>query len=123
MQVDFPYRVDARMRTAEASEEDHVRDLMEQVLFTNPGERVNRPDFGAGLDQLLFGPAGPAMVTTVQALAQGALQQWLSDRVRVEAVEVTFDDAVVRVTVQYSLVRNQTRQAAVFERRERRATA
>jgi phage baseplate assembly protein W len=116
MQIDFPYRVDSRMRTAEASEEDHVHDLIEQVLFTNPGERVNRPDFGAGLDQLVFGPAGSAMVTTVQALAQGALQQWLADRVRVEGVEVTVEESTLRITVRYSLVQNQQRRVAVFER-------
>jgi phage baseplate assembly protein W len=116
MQIDFPYHVDPRMRTAETSEEDHIRDLIEQVLFTNPGERVNRPSFGAGLDQLVFGPAASAMVTTVQTLAQGALQQWLSDRVRVEGVEVTVEEATLRITVQYSLVRNQERRVVVLER-------
>ncbi len=116
MQIGFPYRVDPRMRTAEASEEDHIKDLIEQILFTNPGERVNRPDFGAGLDQLVFGPAGAAMVTTVQTLAQGALQQWLSDRVRVDGVEVTADGPLLRVTVQYTLIRNQERRTAVLER-------
>jgi len=116
MQIGFPYRIDARQRTAEAGEEDHIRDLMEQVLFTNPGERVNRPDFGAGLDQLVFGPAGTEVATTVQALIQGALQQWLADRVRIEAVQVTVVEAAVTVTVQYSLVRNQQRRVAVLER-------
>ena len=116
MQIDYPYHVDDRRRTAGTSEDDHVRDLIEQILFTNPGERINRPDFGAGLDQLVFGPNGPEMGTTVQALAQGALQQWLSDRVRVESVTVAADEATLRVTVQYSLLKNLERRTAVFSR-------
>jgi len=116
MDIDHPFHVDDRRRTAQTGEEDHVRDLIEQVLFTNPGERVNRPDFGAGLDQLLFGPSSPEMASTVQMLIQGALQQWLSDRLRVEAVEVQADDATLRVLVQYTLVRSLERKTAAFQR-------
>ena len=116
MQIDYPFHADERRRTAGTSEEDHVRDLIEQVLFTNPGERVNRPDFGAGLDQLVFGPNSPEMGTTVQALAQGALQQWLADRLRVESVTVTAEEGTLTVTVQYSLLRNLDRRVAVFSR-------
>jgi len=116
MQIDHPFHVDERQRTAETGEEDHVRDLIEQVLFTNPGERVNRPDFGAGLDQLVFGPNSPEMAATVQAIAQGALQQWLADRLRVEAVEIVADGATLRITVQYTLLRNLERRRAAFQR-------
>jgi len=116
MQIDHPFHVDERRRTAEADEEDHVRDLIEQVLFTNPGERVNRPDFGAGLDQLVFGPSSPEMAATVQALAQGALQQWLADRIRVESVDIVTDGAALRITVQYALLRNLERRRAAFQR-------
>src|SRR4029077_2565197 len=98
MQIDHPFHVDDRRRTAaRTGEEDHVRDLIEQVLFTNPGERVNRPDFGAGLDQLLFGPSSPDVAATVQSLVQGALQQWLAERVRVETVEVAADGAKLTI--------------------------
>lgn len=120
MQIDHPFHVDDRRRTAETGEEDHVRDLIEQVLFTNPGERVNRPDFGAGLDQLVFGPSSPEMASTVQALVQGSLQQWLSDRLRVEAVDIRADDATLRITVRYTLLRNLERRTASFERSQPR---
>lgn len=116
MQIDHPFHIDARRRTAETGEEDHVRDLIEQVLFTNPGERVNRPDFGAGLDQLLFGPSSPEVASTVQALVQGALQQWLADRIRVETVEIVADGATLRIHVQYTLLRNLERRLAAFQR-------
>jgi phage baseplate assembly protein W len=116
MHIDHPFHVDERRRTAQAGDEDHVHDLIEQILFTSPGERVNRPDFGAGLDQLVFGPSGGEVASTVQVLVQGSLQRWLADLVRVEGVEVRADDSVLRVTVQYTLLRNLERRQAQFVR-------
>jgi uncharacterized protein len=114
--VGFPFRPDARGRTALANDEQHLRDLVEQVLFTAPGERVNRPDFGSGLHQLLFGPATPEIAATVQAVVQGALQQWLSDRLRIEAVDVESDESRLTVTVTYLPLRSQERRVLVFDR-------
>ena len=54
--LDFPYHFDGRGRTATTGRDDHIRDLIEQVLFTAPGERVMRPDFGSGLLALVFEP-------------------------------------------------------------------
>jgi phage baseplate assembly protein W len=116
MQIDHPFHIDDRRRTAETGEEDHVRDLIEQVLFTNPGERVNRPDFGAGLDRLVFGPSSQEMASTVQALVQGALQQWLADRARVESVDIVADGPALRITVRYTLLRNLERRQVSFAR-------
>jgi phage baseplate assembly protein W len=116
MNVGFPYRFDARGRTADVSDEQHVRDLIEQVLFTSPGERVNRPDFGSGLLQLVFEPAGDSLVSTVQLGVQGALQRWLDAVILVEAVDVTLEDATVRVKVRYIIRRSQTRRTDEFSR-------
>ena len=55
MNLDFPYHFDSHGRTAAIDYDAHIRDLIEQVLFTAPGERVNRPDFGSGLLRLVFG--------------------------------------------------------------------
>ena len=52
----YPYQFDARGHTATADEDAWIRGLIEQVLFTAPGERVMRPDFGCGLAQLVFAP-------------------------------------------------------------------
>ena len=101
MQVDYPYHFDGRGRTATTGRDDHVRDLIEQVLFTVPGERVNRPDFGSGLLQLTFAPLSDELATATQALVQGALQQWLGDVVAIERVEIERDDAKLSVLVQY----------------------
>ena len=52
------------------SDEDHVRDLIEQVLFTTPGERVNRPTFGSGLLQLVFAPNSDALAAATEMTVQ-----------------------------------------------------
>lgn len=116
MQIDYPFHFDTRRRTAESSHEAHIRDLIEQVLFTAPGERVNRPDFGSGLMQLVFAPNSDELAATLQFVVQGALQQWLADLIQVEAVEVHAEDSTLRVLVQYIVRRTQTRQSAEFTR-------
>ena len=116
MNYDFPFHFDDRKRTATTSDEDHIRDLIEQVLFTAPGERVNRPTFGSGLMQLVFAPNSDELAAATQFLVQGALQQWLGDLIQVESVQVDSQDASLRVTVQYVIRRSQTRQTAEFTR-------
>jgi phage baseplate assembly protein W len=111
MQIDFPFHLDSRGRTAATSEEEHVRDLIEQVLFTAPGERVNRPTFGSGLLQQVFGPNGDVIATAVQFTVQGSLQQWLGDRIQVESVVVESRDSTLAVTVVYRLRDGQRRTA------------
>lgn len=115
MNLDFPYHFDARRRTAEAGD-DHLRHLIEQVLFTAPGERVNRPDFGSSLLNLVFAPNSDQLAATTQYLVQGSLQQFLGDLIEVEAVEVVGEDAVLRVTVRYVVRRTRTTQVAEFTR-------
>ena len=116
MQIDFPFHTDNRGRTGSTDADDHVRDLIEQVLFTTPGERVNRPELGSGLLQLVFAPASPELAATTRFLVQGALQQWLADVVEVEGVEVEAGEGRVEVLVQYVIRRTQERQVARFSR-------
>jgi phage baseplate assembly protein W len=115
-QVDYPYQIDGRGRTAGAGQDEHIRDLIEQVLFTAPGERVNRPTFGSGLMQLVFAPNSDELAATTQFLAQGALQQWLGDLIQLEGVLVENVDSTLRVTVQYVVRVTQQRQVAQFTR-------
>jgi len=114
--VDFPYHVDGRGRTASANADDHLRDLIEQVLFTAPGERVMRPDFGSGLLGLVFEPGGPELVAATQHVVQGSLQQELGHLIAVESVEVTQDEGALTVEVAYVSLRTQERTAAAFSR-------
>lgn len=113
--IAFPFRIGARGRTDTSDEARHVEELIEQVLFTAPGERVNRPTFGSGLHELVFAPGGAELAQATQMLVQGALQQWMGDRVVVDAVEATSSDATLRVTVRYSLRGRGERRTATFE--------
>lgn len=115
-QIGYPYHIDARGRTAQAASDAHIRDMIEQLLFTAPGERVNRPDFGSGLLQLLFAPNSTELAAATQYLVQGGLQQWLGDLIVVENVDVQAEDSTLRVTVQYLVRRSQDRQVAEFSR-------
>jgi phage baseplate assembly protein W len=115
MNVAFPYRVDDRGRTAEAeNDEVYIRDLIEQVLFTVPGERVNRPDFGCGLLQLVFAPNSEELAATLQVLVQGALQQWLGTLLRIDEVSAASSDATFTVQVRYTVLRTQASRSASF---------
>ena len=101
MNIDFPFHVDDRRRTATTTLDDHVRDLVEQLVFTSPGERVNRPTFGAGLQQLVFAPNSVELASALQFLVQGALQQYLADLIDVSSVEVDAVDSQLVVQISY----------------------
>jgi phage baseplate assembly protein W len=116
MDIDYPYHFDGRGRTAQTTADNHIRDLIEQVLFTTPGERVNRPTFGSGVLQLVFAPNNDALAAATQVTIQGALQQWLGELILVEAVDVENDDATLRVQVRYVVRRTQERRVAKFVR-------
>lgn len=98
---DYPFHLDGRGRSATTDVDDHVRDLMRQVLFTNPGERVNRPDFGCGLKRLVFMPNSDALAAATQVTVQSALQRWLERVIQVQSVDVHADDAQLVVMVEY----------------------
>jgi hypothetical protein len=116
MPVNYPYRFDGRGRTAQSRGNDYVKDLIEQVLFTAPGERVNRPDFGSGLNQLVFEPLGDEMAATVQFTVRGALEHWLSEVIRVEDLSVTREDSRLTVTLTYLVLQTGERKIDRFSR-------
>src|SRR5579871_316989 len=111
----FPYQFDSRGRTAEAASlQDYVSQLVEQVLFTSPGERVNMPDFGSGLLQLPFAPNSVEMAAATQFSVQSALQKWLSAYVKVQSVVATAEDATVTVTVTYTPLNTDVTQVQTY---------
>lgn len=116
MQIDYPFHFDSRGRTAEANDDEHIRDMIQQVLFTSPGERVNRPTFGSGLLQLVFAPNSDALAAATQMSVQGSLQQWLGDLIEVDSVEVANIDSALHVQVRYVIRRTQESRAAEFSR-------
>jgi uncharacterized protein len=114
MNIYFPYQFDGRGRTREAAAADYVQQLVEQVLFTSPGERVNLPDFGSGLLQLPFAPNSMEMAAATQFSVQAALQKWLRNYVKVQSVQASAADATLTVTVQYSLLSTDVTQVQTF---------
>jgi uncharacterized protein len=116
MQINYPFQIDGRGRVADVDEEAHIRQMIEQVLFTIPGERVNRPDFGSGIQQLIFAPNSTELAAATEYLVQGSLEQWLGDVIEVEAVNVQSEDARLQITLQYVVRRTQDRQIVEFTR-------
>lgn len=116
MHLAYPLQFDRARRTATTDGGRHLRDLVEQVLFTVPGERVNRPDFGCGLLDLVFAGNGSVLETATQFTIQGALQRWLGELIAVDDVQVESDEAVLRVTVSYQLRHTAERRVERFER-------
>lgn len=132
--IDFPYHIDNRGRTATTEDyhkirdfnrwggtaidgyEKHIFDLIEQLLFTSPGERVNRPDFGSGLLTLIFSPNSPELAAAMQSLMQAAIQRWLGDVIEVQTLDVTSEDSTLRITVQYWLLLTGEQRTTTFER-------
>lgn len=116
MNIDYPFHFDHRGRTATTGEDDHIRDMIEQFLFTNTGERVNRPDFGSGLLQMIFAPNSPELAAALQFTVQAGLQRWLGDVIEVRAVEATSVEATLQVVVNYLVRRTQAARVATFSR-------
>ena len=114
--IAFPLRVDGRGRSAQVERDLYLRGLIEQLLFTVPGERVNRPDFGCGLMQLVFAPNSPELAVTVQALVHASLQQWLGYLLQIDEVSASSEDATLSVLVRYTVLETQEPGSAEFTR-------
>jgi phage baseplate assembly protein W len=111
--IAYPFHFDQRGKTATASDDDHIRQMIEQLLFTNAGERVNRPDFGSGILQLVFAPTSPELAAALQFTLQAALQRWLGDLIQLQALNVTSVDSTLSITINY--LRLATNQSAVLQ--------
>jgi uncharacterized protein len=116
MNIRYPFQIDHKGLTASCDNERHIKDMIEQVLFTSPGERVNRPTFGSGLMQLVFKPNSDELSATVQFLVQGALQQWLGDLIDINDVEVQNEDSSLYVRIVYTIRRTKQNQVAEFNK-------
>ena len=116
LDIAFPFRFDARGVTASAAADDHVRHMIELLLLTNPGERVNRPDFGSGLLHMVFGLNSPEVAGALQFAIQAALQGWLGDVVQVDALSVTSEDATLTVDLTYTLLNTGEQRTDRFQR-------
>jgi len=89
--------------------------MIEQFLFTSPGERVNRPDFGSGVLQLVFAPNSPELAAALQQTVRAGLQRWLGDLIEVRDLAVSSNDSVLRVELQYTPRLSGELRTATFE--------
>ena len=116
MNINFPFAVDSTGRSAASADDGHIRQMIEQLLFTSPGERVNRPDFGSDLRRLVFAPNSPELATALQFALQASLQRYLGDLIDVSALDVASDDASLHVSIQYVVRRTGVSASAQFQR-------
>ena len=118
IEVGFPFQLDTRGQAADPGYERHVRDMIEQLLFTRPGERVNRPDFGCGLLELMFSPDTQEDASVTEHLARASLQRYLGDVATVTALVVDARDTLLEIRVEYDLPGIEERRVATFELRD-----
>jgi phage baseplate assembly protein W len=116
MNIDFPFHFNSRGRTAATGESDHIRDMLEELILTSPGERVNRPDFGSGVLQMVFAPNSPELAATVQFTLQAAIQRWLGDLIDLQDLEVTASDSTLSIEVKYVIRRTNEPQTTIVTR-------
>lgn len=116
MNIYYPFQFDQQGRTATTTDARHIRDMVEQILFTVPGERVNRPDFGSGLLQMVFEPNSPELAATLQYLVQSNLNQYMGDLIQLQEVKVQNKDASLLVSVSYQIRRTQEQRTEQFRR-------
>lgn len=116
MNLDYPFHFDINGRTAATTDEDHIRDMIEELLFTTPGERVNRPDFGCGLMGMIFAPIGPEMIAALQFTVQSALNRWLGDLIDVLALDTRSEESTLTISVRYAIKRTGEQRKETFIR-------
>ena len=116
MNIDYPFHFDGRGHTASVDTDKHIQEMIEQLLFTNPGERVNRPDFGSGLQQLIFAPTSPEIAAALQFSLQATLQRWLGDLIELQRLEVSSEESKLSILIQYVVRRTQQQQTTKFIR-------
>lgn len=116
MNIDYPLHFDGRGRTAATDDNDHIREMIEQLLFTNPGERVNRPDFGSGLMQMVFAPNSPELAAALQFTLQAALQRYLGDLIDLQTLEVNAQDSTLNIVLRYVVRRTSQSRTDSFTR-------
>jgi len=116
MNIDFPFNIDGSGRTSTTDDDNHIRDLIEQLLFTSPGERVNRPDFGSGLLKMVFAPNSAELASTLQGAVQASIQRWLGDLIELKSLEVTAENSTLSLTLSYLMRRTNEIKTAEISR-------
>lgn len=108
----FPFRINDLGRTATLSGDEDIRARILQVLLTAPGERVNLPEFGCGLRDLVFDPNNDILAATTEYTIMKALETWLGDVIIVERVDVLSVEGTLQIEVVF-IRRDQMQRNAI----------
>jgi phage baseplate assembly protein W len=112
----FPFQVGDLSAPKTANRTQAIRQQLDQLLFTVPGERVNRPDFGCGVQKLVFGPASPQAARTAEYTIKVNIQKFLGTLITADAVQVTTDDATLFIDILYTVKATNEERAETFRR-------
>ena len=109
--IRFPFAINARIgRLAQENDyEEYIKQLIRQVLFTAQGERINSPDFGAGVKRLIFAPNSPATASLAQTLVYQALSTWLGTLIRTDDVQAEANNERLNITIVYTILAKRER--------------
>ncbi len=103
--IHYPFAIDSESGTVAAEDhwDEYVRQLIRQVLFTSPGERVNRPDFGCGVRRMVFMPLSSATANLAKVTLVQALEKWLGAVIAVDQVEIEAKEATLDIKMAYTV--------------------
>ena len=109
--IRYPFGIDRGAGTLaeEPSYNKHIEQLMLQVLFTAPGERINRPDFGCGLRRMVFAPNSPETASLTKIMIFQALERWLSTVIEVIDVDALAVNETLEIKIVYLVKARQER--------------
>lgn len=116
MHLNFPFTVRRGVPAPPPTHDAYVEQLIEQVLFTVPGERVNRPDFGCGVQNMVFQPGNSELVAAALFIVRSQLEMQLAGIIRVESVTAEMVGGELHVTANYFDVADARRRTARFRR-------
>jgi uncharacterized protein len=109
--IRYPFSIDKGLGTLaeETNYSKHVEQMIKQVLFTNPGERVNRPDFGCGIRRMVFAPNSDVTANLSQVMIQQALERWLGTLIEVLDIQVITIEERLEIKIVYIVRARQER--------------
>src|SRR5262245_6235911 len=112
--LQFPFQVSERGVAATSGRLDVIRQQLEQLLLTMPGERVNRPDFGCGVQRLVFAGASPEAAAAAEYVIGTAINKYMAELIQLDAVRVTVDASTMYIDILYTVLDSGAELAVSF---------
>ena len=94
--------------------EQHVHDELIQLILTSPGERLFLPEFGGGVQRLVFENADKTTEGLVKATLTQAISTWLGHRIALKELTVKVEASTIEVEIQYQITGTEETQVMTF---------